>query len=277
MNAVTPTITLDNYEEYLILQVDGELSAGEERELEVFLAAHPELEAEAAAYAAVKLVPDENIVFEGKEALLKPEPATTTKPISLSPWAWAAAAVLMVWMGVRLVQEPSGSEVSGTVAQVQPPVKVQQPVKPEEVDRKPAQPQPQPVAVASAKPVKNRANSIAAPVKEDKVPVQVEQREPAYLAQLEPSTTTSVIIPPGGLQMPVPRVVEVAQIEQPVASAEAPRTINIPIAPERLEMLASLASAARNKVEQAKKLRQSIRNTEATVAFAGRELFTLRF
>jgi hypothetical protein len=77
--------------------------------------------------------------------------------------------------------------------------------------------------------------------------------------------------------MPVPRAIDVVQDDQPIAAAATPKTITLPLAPERLEMLTSLASAARNKVEQARKLRQSIRNTEATVAFAGRDLFTLRF
>ena len=275
MNTLNPTITLDNYEEYLILQVDGELSEAEERKLEIFLAAHPELEAEVAAYAAVKLVPDEEIVFEGKDALLKPEPAVTTKRISLSPWAWAAAAVLLVWVGVRLVQEPAGTKIPGTMARVQPPVKMPPPEKAQATATLPAQPKS--LEVASVKSVKHQVKSDPAPVKEEKLPVQVRQEEPVYLAQLEPNTAVSVIIPPGGLQMPVPRAIDVVQDDQPIAAAATPKTITLPLAPERLEMLTSLASAARNKVEQARKLRQSIRNTEATVAFAGRDLFTLRF
>ena len=66
-------VTAENYEEYMILSADGELSAEEERELMAFLEQNPALKGEMDTYASLKLVPDEELVYSGKQNLLKPE------------------------------------------------------------------------------------------------------------------------------------------------------------------------------------------------------------
>ena len=50
-------ISLENYEEYMILHADGELQPAEEQELMAFLDAHPELKAEMTAYDLTRLSP----------------------------------------------------------------------------------------------------------------------------------------------------------------------------------------------------------------------------
>jgi hypothetical protein len=66
-------ITRHNYEEYFILYMDNELSAADKQMVELFAAQNPDLKDELDLLMQSKLVPDTNIVFEGKELLMKDE------------------------------------------------------------------------------------------------------------------------------------------------------------------------------------------------------------
>jgi hypothetical protein len=66
-------ITRHNYEEYFILYMDNELSATDKQMVELFAAQNPDLKDELDLLMQSKLVPDTNIVFEGKELLMKDE------------------------------------------------------------------------------------------------------------------------------------------------------------------------------------------------------------
>jgi hypothetical protein len=66
-------ITRHNYEEYFILYMDNELSAADKQMVELFAAQNPDLKDELDLLMQSKLVPDTNIVFEGKEILMKNE------------------------------------------------------------------------------------------------------------------------------------------------------------------------------------------------------------
>ncbi len=72
-------ITRHNYEEYFILYMDDELSAADKQMVELFAAQNPDLKDELDLLMQSKLVPDTNIVFEGKELLMKDE---ASSPIS---------------------------------------------------------------------------------------------------------------------------------------------------------------------------------------------------
>ncbi len=60
-----------NYEEYFILYMDNELSSDDRRMVEVFVLQHPDLKEELDILLQYKLVPDTDIVFDGKEELMK--------------------------------------------------------------------------------------------------------------------------------------------------------------------------------------------------------------
>lgn len=64
-------INRHNYEQYFLLWVDGELSPEEMEAVERFVEANPDLAEELAILQDTKLMPDHNIVFENKAALLK--------------------------------------------------------------------------------------------------------------------------------------------------------------------------------------------------------------
>lgn len=65
------TINRNNYEHYFLLWVDGELSPEEMVAVERFIAEHPDLAEELALLQDTKLVPEAQIIFSGKEQLLK--------------------------------------------------------------------------------------------------------------------------------------------------------------------------------------------------------------
>ena len=74
-------INRHNYEEYFILYMDNELSSDERSMVEAFVQNHPDLKEELDILLQYKLVPDNNIVFKGKEELMK---VKGESPVTLS-------------------------------------------------------------------------------------------------------------------------------------------------------------------------------------------------
>jgi hypothetical protein len=64
-------ITRNNYEEYFILYMDNELTQEERGMVEAFVQLHPDLREELDLLLQYKFTPDTDIVFSGKEELLK--------------------------------------------------------------------------------------------------------------------------------------------------------------------------------------------------------------
>lgn len=66
-------INRNNYETFFLLYVDNELTPEERLEVEEFISSNPDLKMELEMFSAVVLHPEPNIVFAGKDNLLKPE------------------------------------------------------------------------------------------------------------------------------------------------------------------------------------------------------------
>ena len=98
MNGSSP-VTLTNYDEWLVLYIDNELTAGQKIKVEKFLAENPAINAELSLYKRSKLQP-ETIVFANKESLYRKE----EKVRRITPIWWrVAAAVLLVIVGTTVI------------------------------------------------------------------------------------------------------------------------------------------------------------------------------
>lgn len=111
-------VTIENYEEYMMLYADGELAAAEVNELFAFVAAHPGLEQELKLYTAARLQPDLSHVFTGKESLLQQEETVAGKKrIALGWWKYAVAAGLILLLGLAMFKFAFNSSDENTVVQ----------------------------------------------------------------------------------------------------------------------------------------------------------------
>ncbi len=132
-------VTWENYEEYMVMYADGELSAAEEQALMAFLYEHPELQSELTAFTMTKMIPDAAETYDRKESLL--QPVQEKKVIALPVWRRyaiaAGVALLLMAGGARLlftgndvmnsehslVSNTSGSNVTDPVAETTVPDK----------------------------------------------------------------------------------------------------------------------------------------------------------
>lgn len=95
-------ITWENYEEYMMLHADGELTRAEEQELMSFVYEHPELANELAAFSMSKMIPDTTQMYAAKKSLLKKEPVRVVAFPHWQRYAVAAGVVILLSVaGVR--------------------------------------------------------------------------------------------------------------------------------------------------------------------------------
>jgi hypothetical protein len=93
-------ISTANYEEWLILYADKELTADQQIQVEAFITLNPAVKKELNWLQQSKLQPDETIVFAHKEILYRKEEKVRPLP---RWWRLAAAAVLLLATGLTLL------------------------------------------------------------------------------------------------------------------------------------------------------------------------------
>ena len=108
-------ITPENYEGWLMRYADGELTAAERRQVESFLAEHPDLREELDEVSSVRVAPLV-ATMPGKERLLRREPVGVWRRV-------AAAAALLVVAGTTLffLNRPAEGEMIAATSPVASP------------------------------------------------------------------------------------------------------------------------------------------------------------
>ena len=105
-------VTLTNYEEWLVLYMDNELTAGQKITVDKFLASNLSLKEEFALLQRTQLQP-EAIIFANKASLYRTE--EKVKPIPVRWWRIAAAAILLLGIGITTAilvnKKPSGRDI----------------------------------------------------------------------------------------------------------------------------------------------------------------------
>lgn len=89
-SAVTP----GNYEQWLLLYIDNELTAAQRAAVEDFAAAHPEVKEELEILQHTKVQPENAIVFPFKDSLYRKEEKATV--VTIRWWRMAAAAAVLL-------------------------------------------------------------------------------------------------------------------------------------------------------------------------------------
>jgi hypothetical protein len=274
-------VTWENYEEYMMLHVDGELKEAESQALLAFVRQHPELQEELRMYQASVLLPEPALTFPGKEALLKP--AQGGRTISLGNWkAYSAAAAIVfaiLVLASRWMRDDRTSETARTTAVV----------KHETVT---------PLPEKDNRPLVNP--QVSGSVKETPV---IRREEGRSIARHSVHSTTKQIakksLPSPQTELAALRPVEAA-IQQRVPDIESLQPINThdfivqeELSAERLakkqsdvlawlpeekqQGLQTLRDNIDQRIEKAKNLKESLRDTHLALKLGNKELFVINF
>jgi hypothetical protein len=163
MRSHSASIDHSNYDEWLVLAGDDELTVDQRLELEQFISRNPYIQKELGYYKQAKLQPDEKIVFPDKFSLYRREEKVRT----IRWWRIAAAAVLLLMAGLTYVlvnRNANGKQAPGLVVQ---PIKNENSstgelaVDKQEKDKQPNTPVIEDTSVRVIKPVRQPGNGIA--------------------------------------------------------------------------------------------------------------------
>lgn len=276
-------VTMENYEEYMVLMADGELDAAGQQELEAFLQLHPELREELALYETAHLVPDTTEVYGNKESLLKQEP----KAIALGgQWfRYGAAAGLAALIALGIIKW-QGNDGGNEVVSVDTVERVSTPIE---------------KTVDTAIPAPQQEEMIA---KQEEGPKQEEQKKEQVITPVAPKKEQIAAVKgekEARMQQPLPERMEIAAIDEvrtekntrpqyntvavpalPAVAETAPETERdalawLPIDEDRKEGLNNIGEVLSARLDKVKEVRDNIKNTDLAVKLGNKELFTIRF
>ncbi|MEI9908502.1 MAG: hypothetical protein WDO71_01835 [Bacteroidota bacterium] len=118
------SISMNNYEEWLLSYTDNELTAEERKDVEGFVAEYPSVKKEFDLLQQTKLQPEE-IVFPDKESLYRKE--EKVRVVAMRWWRIAAAAVLLIGISttaIVLINNKSGGGKVDLAKEGEPVIKI---------------------------------------------------------------------------------------------------------------------------------------------------------
>ncbi len=288
-------VTAENYEEFMILSADGELSAEEERELMAFLELNPALKAEMDTYASLKLVPDEELVYTDKQSLLKPE---TNKQIFIPrlyrSYGIAAGILLLIGTSYIIFEKSQRNPIeTNNVATL--PVKDTNHqntkiVNADSQKSQPITPAPKPnniqVVVKSVAPAsthKNNPKELIRPLHQSPVHTVPTQANENLVARVEQAVLTSLPMM-DAQQIASTHILKTDTLNfittesEPIVatlSADEKRRSfidKLPLTEVKKEGLAKVSGAIVNTYDQIQSLKKEVESTNVTLAVRNRKL-----
>ena len=271
-------VNMENYEEYMLLEADGELTEAEQEALYAFVEQHPELKNEMELFPVLKLEPDTSIVYEGKEELLKTLPGPGKRTIGLGSWWTYGAVAACLALAILLFRKPGTEEPVNTITRTTEPTKIDtKTTTGEELHSTPKGPvaienmQEQP-AKTITRTKKKTNNDIKKNVAE---PIPVIEKENIAKAPAQPVTNT--VVEPIQEEK-TEEYVQAPQPENPVQPEtviqDRPKQKLIAFAPvnEKFEGFADIKQAVNEKVEKVKNITSRIKDTDIQFRFGNKEL-----
>ncbi len=277
-------VNLENYEEYMLLYADKELSPEQEQALLDFVQQHPGLKAELHAYSVTRLQPDEAVVFAGKEALLKTEPGGRT--MWLGNWkTYAAAAGIILFVVLFSINRNNEELAAPTIAKKEtitapvttPPTVIQE--EPEVKEELHSKPPVNTVAVETIRPI-TKTKPVAEPHRAEKTPASVQpvaEQEEVIVKTVVKQDTARYIA-----EATTPQKKTITQQQEPEATIPQPadkkNNFIAAVLGEKPAGLERLEEEVNEKLNTVKTIREQIKNTDAEVSFriGKKELFTVK-
>lgn len=278
-------VNLENYEEYMLLYADKELTPEQEQALLYFVQQHPGLKAELDAYVATRLQPDEAVVFAGKDSLMKTAPGGRT--MWLGSWKTYAAAAGIILFVVLFSLNRNEEKTQPTIAKKEtitapvntPPPVIQEEQKEEVKEELHSKSTVNTVAVKTTKPTPKQpvARDIQPQGNETPAPLNPMPAKEEVIAQSIVVDTAQYIA-----EAATPREKTITQQQEAEAITPGPagkkNNFIAAVLGEKPAGLERLEKEVSEKLTTAKTIREQIKNTDAEVSFriGKKELFTVR-
>lgn len=290
-------VNKENYEEYMLLYADGELSDAEVKALLAFVDAHPELRSELEAYSATRLVPDTTIVYAHKEQLMKSSGGGKT--IALGKWWMYAAAACVLLFAVMFFRNNDTNTLDSTSVAINEQPKTNSNTQPaldtpkEDIHSNPANSTNHENAIAN----KGNTKSEILNTKKQKVTSQIInhqeqiQNDVQVAKKEEPNRTPETETKPvpvleAKTEQPVLAQTETkpATTEEPLAIAntqettpEAKDKMNwLPLDRNKKESINALADVVNEKLDKLKEVKNNLKDTDLKLRIGNKELFIVR-
>lgn len=274
-------VNMENYEEYMLLEADGELGEAERKVLYAFLEQHPELLKEMEMYMATKPVPDTQMVFANKEQLLKKQGGST---IAFGGrWMYAAAACVAALIAIIMWKRLPSTNETNTIVKTDNTINTiaKSPVVYDTAKEFHSQPG-NPVAIENKTPVKQKRTvqkhqpTLMPVVQEEKLAHEVTEKIVPEIKQEIPQPITA--IPEQKVQTDVTMIASNEEVKVPIVAEEPEPEKREALAwlPIKKEGLNVLAEVVNEKIEKIKEVRNSLKDTDVSFRIGNKELFIVR-
>lgn len=125
-------VNKDNYEQYFVSAIEGDLNSLEQKQVKLFIGSNPAMQREMELFRLTKLIPDNTVVYEGKNELKRGK----RRPVL---WYYAAAAAAALLIGLFFMMNDTGKAPQEFVNNGNPADNSSQPEVVKENDQPPVQ------------------------------------------------------------------------------------------------------------------------------------------